>query len=366
MAVPTLIHGTDVVEHACQCLFVGTFPLHPARRVWDARLVALPNGAEVPVVKRSKDAERDFALGRVIAIVNDKGGVGKTSIAANLAGQFAGAGYKTLVIDLNRQANLADDLGYRDADADDQGAGLLSGILTESPLTPTRDVRPQLDVVCGGARLEDLTPLMVSRLQHRGRRSFRVLGDVLAPLAADYELVFIDCPPESTILSDLALAASRWVLMPTRSDLGGLVGMSLVAERFRLAREINPRLSLLGVVLFGTGSRSRAIHHEALEAIDRAFGGDSPRFQTIIRYAERTAQDARRLGKLAHELEIELAAQPAWWEALRMDIRTPRVSATAASVAGDYRALGVEVLTALQAAEEAERAESSDGAPASA
>ena len=120
--------------------------------------------------------------------------------------------------------------------------------------------------------------------------------------------------------------------------------MTLVAERFTLAREINPRLGLLGVVLFATGSRSRAIHSEALRAIDEAFGGQSPRFETAIRHAERTAQDARRLGKLAHELEIEVAAQPAWWEALRQDIRTPRVSATAASVAGDYRALGVEVL----------------------
>ena len=110
--------------------------------------------------------------------------------------------------------------------------------------------------------------------------------------------------------------------------------MTLVAERFTLAREINPRLGLLGVVLFATGSRSRAIHSETLRAIDEAFGGESPRFETAIRHAERTAQDARRLGKLAHELEIEVAAQPAWWEALRQDIRAPRVSATAASLPG--------------------------------
>ncbi|HKO83241.1 MAG TPA: ParA family protein, partial [Actinomycetota bacterium] len=137
-------------------------------------------------------------------------------------------------------------------------------------------------------------------------------------------------------------------------------------ERFTLAREINPRLGLLGVVLFATGSRSRAIHSEALRAIDEAFGGQSPRFETAIRHAERTAQDARRLGKLAHELEIEVAAQPAWWEVLGQGVRTPRVSATAASVAGDYRALGVEVLKALQAAEDAERAGARGGAAASA
>jgi cellulose biosynthesis protein BcsQ len=316
------------------------------------------------MAERSTDQERDFALERVIAIVNDKGGVGKTSIAANLAGQFAGAGYRSLLIDLNRQANLADDLGYRGSAVDDQGSGLLGSVLAGTPLEPALEVRPKLDVVCGGARLEDLTPVMVSRLQHHGRTTFRVLGDVLAPIATDYEIIFIDCPPESTILSDLALAAARWVLMPTKSDVGGLVGMRLVAERFILAQEVNPRLGLLGVVLFATGTRSRAIHGEARSAIDKAFGGDSPRFETTIRHAERTAQDARRLGKLAHELEIEVAAQPAWWEALRSNIRTPRISATAASVAGDYRALGVEVLTALQAAEEAERSGAAGGTPA--
>ena len=316
-----------------------------------------------PVRKLSGDQERDFALQRVIAIVNDKGGVGKTSIAANLAGQFAGAGYRSLLIDLNRQANLADDLGYRDTDVDDQGAALLASVLGGVPLVPAPNVRRQLDVVCGGARLEDLTPVMVSRFQHHGRAAFRVLGDVLAPIATDYEIVFIDCPPESTILSDLALAASRWVLMPTKSDVGGLIGMQLVAERFALAKEVNPRLGLLGVVLFASGTRSRAIHAEARAAIDSAFGGDSPRFETTIRHAERTAQDARRLGKLAHELEIEVAHQPAWWEVLQSDIRAPRVSPTAASVAGDYRALGVEVLTALQAAEQDARSGASGGTP---
>src|SRR5215207_2832759 len=205
----------------------GYLPLHPLRRgVGRGSGVREPNSAELPMAERSKDQERDFALARVIAIVNDKGGVGKTSIAANLAGQFAGAGYRCLLIDLNRQANLADDLGYRGSDVDDQGAGLLASVLAGTPLAPALDVRAQLDVVCGGARLEDLTPIMVSRLQHRGRKAFRVLGDVLAPVAADYEVVFIDCPPESTILSDLALAAARWVLMPTKSDVGGLVGMT--------------------------------------------------------------------------------------------------------------------------------------------
>lgn len=293
------------------------------------------------------------ALARTIAMVNDKGGVGKTSLVANLAGQFAGAGYRCLLVDLNRQANLADDLGFRDTAVDDQGAGLLVGIVAGTPPPVVLDVRPGLDVVPGGARLSDLVPLLVSRVQEHGRVAFRALADVLAPIAGDYDLTFVDCPPETTILTDLALSAARWVLMPTKSDGGGLIGMRLVGERFALARELNPDLGLLGAVLFATGTRSRLVHAEVRAAVDAAFGGHSPLFDTSIRHAERTAQDARRLGKLAHELELEAAAQPAWWAALREGATaTRRISPTAASVAGDYRELGIELLTLLRAAED--------------
>lgn len=297
--------------------------------------------------------DQSSLLDRVIAMVNDKGGVGKTSLVANLAGQLAVAGYRCLLVDLNRQANLADDLGFRDDERDDQGAGLLLSVIAGTPLVPVRDVRPGLDVVPGGARLSDLVPLMVARMQDQGREAFRVLARVLAPITEPYDVVFLDCPPESTILTDLALTAARWVVMPTKSDVGGLVGMRLVGERFALARELNPDLRLLGAVLFATGTRSRVVHAEVRAAVERAFGGSSPMFTTSIRHAERTAQDARRLGKLAHELERDVAAQPAWWTTLREGgTGTARLSPTAASVAGDYRDLGVELLTLLRTAEE--------------
>src|SRR4051812_16738895 len=200
-------------------------------------------------VTAMSQAELAQQLDRVIALINDKGGVGKTSLAANVAGQAAAAGYRVLAIDLNRQANLADDLGYRGKPGvDDAGMGLLSALTTEAPLRPVT-VRPNLDVVPGGVRLTDLTPLIVSRFSHAGRKAFLALAHALAPLAAGYDMIVIDSPPENTTLADLALGATRWVIMPTRSDKGGLVGMQLVAERFQLAHEINPLLRLMGVVL---------------------------------------------------------------------------------------------------------------------
>lgn len=311
--------------------------------------------------KHAGVVDRQTALARVIAVTNDKGGVGKTSIVANLGGQLAAAGYSVLLVDLNRQANLADDLGTRGTDVDDQGHGLLTGIVLEGsqPLAIAEGVRPNLDLVSGGTRLEGLTPLMVSKTMSGGRADdaspFLALADVLAPVSQHYDVVLIDCPPENFILTDLALAAARWVIMPTKTDIGGLVGMRLVAERFAKAQVINPGLRLLGAVLFATGTNATAIHAQARAAISDAFGGQSPLFTTVVRHSERTALDARRLGKLAHELEVEAAQQPAWWEALRTPANgaaVPRVSATAASVAADYRELAYEVLSVLRAMEE--------------
>lgn len=310
------------------------------------------------VGKHASVIDREVALARVIAVTNDKGGVGKTSIVANVGGQLGAAGYRVLLVDLNRQANLADDLGIRNSPVDDQGDGLLRGILLEAKegLPVAHGVRDNVDLVCGGTRLETLTPLMVSKQMGTSTAKdepFLALADVLMTVAEHYDVVLIDCPPENVILTDLALGAARWVIMPTKSDLGGLVGMTLVAERFEKAKRINPMLGLLGAVLFGTGTRSVAIHNETREAIRKAFGGNSPLFTTVVRHAERTAQDARRLGKLAHELEVELASQPAWWEALRNGTSSgPRLSKTAASVAADYRNLAYEILTILRAAEE--------------
>lgn len=296
---------------------------------------------------------REQVLRRVIALVNDKGGVGKTTLAANLAGQLAAAGYRVLLIDLNRQGNLADDLGYRGhPGVDDQGAGLVSALITDSSLQPVAGVRLNLWVVPGGIKLTDLTPLMLSRFQAQGRPAFLALAKSLAPIAEQFDAIIIDSPPENVTLVDLTLATARWVIMPTRSDTGGLVGMQLVAERFSLAREINPALGLLGVILFGTMSSATAIHKEVRADVAQAFGGTDPMLQATIRYSERYAREGRKQGRLAHELEIDAANQPAWWQALRNgDKPGRRLPATVASVSQDFGRIAAEVLDALAAQE---------------
>ena len=210
-----------------------------------------------------------------------------------------------------------------------------------------------LDVIPGGARLTDLTPLIVSRFAAGGRAAFLALAlaQALAPIAGDYDLILIDSPPENTTLADLALGAARWVIMPTRSDSGGLVGMKLVAERFQLAREINPELKLMGVALFASGTGSTAIRAEVRQDVEEVFGGHSPMFEASFRYSERTARDCRKRGLLAHELEVAAAQQPAWWQALRDGTPASRLSRAVSSVSADYQQMTAEVLQLLAGAE---------------
>lgn len=298
-------------------------------------------------------ARQALKLTRVIALYNSKGGVGKTSIASNLAGWFAAADYRVLLVDLNRQANVADDLGYRgNPDIDDQGEALVAALLAGKPLQPVKNVRPNLDVVPGGDRLLDLTGALNSRLSNGDERHRTALRDSLAPIAENYDIILIDSPPENPTLGNLVLCTARWIIIPTKSDIGGLVGMAQVGQAFATARQVNPDLQLLGVVLFATGSQATAIQKEVRKDVEKAFGGESPMLNSTVRHSERVARDTRGQGKLAHELEVEVQGQPPRWEALREGKKPSSLSPTTGKIADDYGDIAAEVLNIIRAAEE--------------
>lgn len=304
---------------------------------------------------------RATALRRVAAAINDKGGVGKTSITANLTGQVAATGRRTLAIDLNRQGNLSRDFGIRRTAVDDEGAALRSAIVDGTALEVVPNVRPNLDVAVGGAKLEDLT-LNITMELTRGsfHEAYLKLAAAIAPLAHDYQLVVIDCPPESPVLDNLALAAARWVMIPTKSDDGSLDGMELVAQRFRTMRQINPTMQLLGAVLFATGSNATAIHKKVRTSVAELFGGEdkSPLFQQHIRHAEKVAVDCREMGMLVHELKEFSEKQPTYWQARAAGANAPRkMSAALDGLAEDYLKLAKELLMVIARSEQ-------QGAPA--
>lgn len=296
----------------------------------------------------------DPRLARVIAIMNGKGGVGKTSITGNVGALAADAGYRVLAVDLDPQGNLAEELGYVGQPTDDGGEGLAAAMQFGRAVTPV-NVRPNLDVLPGGEYLEDLESVLGTRSDRSSRRAdaHTALAVSLAPAAADYDLVLLDCPPGSPALQTAALGAARWLLIPTRTDDSSRKGLVKVARRYVDARERGAGVELLGVCLFGVTASARKVRSDARADLERDLGHAAPVFDSVVRYAEAAAVEARRRGVPVHELEAAGIDGPKWYERLRHPGQSAVavVPGSAASLASDYAALAQELLTALQARE---------------
>lgn len=274
-------------------------------------------------------------LARVVAVINGKGGVYKSSICSSVGGLAAEAGWRVGLIDFDIQGNLAEDLGLNDIT--DEGEHQLDVIPGGKPFEFKPTGRERLEIIPGGPILEDLAAVMQGR-QSRDPEWMHALANSIAAVEEDYDLILIDCPPGFPILQTLALVAARYVIIPTRSDAGSRKGMRMVARRFTNARAYNPDLELLGVVRTGITSSAKGIREEVRKEIAEDLGGAAPVFETCIRYAERPAKAVRDTGKLPHELEPEAEA---WFKDrfARMKERRAREAVEkAASKPGGHRA----------------------------
>jgi cellulose biosynthesis protein BcsQ len=254
---------------------------------------------------------------------------------------------------LDSQEILGDDLGYT-AQGTDEGKGALDAILLGKPFEPMRNVRPNLDVVPAGEYTDDLATMLDGR---RGRRDeaeiLEALAVSLAPVANDYEVTLIDCPPKIPVLQELALTAARYLLIPTKSDASSRKAMAKIGERYLAAKQYNPDLELLGVVLFGSNSSATALRKQTLAEIAADLDSDAPLFDTVIRHVEATATKARNSGRLVHELEQAAKDQEPWYKRLKnetTDESEGRIGQSVHGLAADYQSLASELVARLAAA----------------
>lgn len=292
-----------------------------------------------------------LATRRVIAIASDKGGVFKTSTVSNVAGLLAAADYRCLAIDFDPQGNLGEDLGI--TERGDDGENLYQALVEGVPLTPLKDVRPNLDVLTGGeyvyAAQEALDRLALTDFEAARTR----LAFALEPLAPTYDVILIDTPPKIRSLQEVALVASRWLVVPSKSDTSSHKGVTLTSARFEAAREINPSLGLLGVLLVGSSASATRIKAEARQRLSTALGDERPLMQASVRHVEGAAVDARERGLLAHELEVAAvkeAQDRPWYRALRepgTSEKRRRLAESAGSLAGDYQSVAEELIDRL-------------------
>jgi cellulose biosynthesis protein BcsQ len=173
--------------------------------------------------------------------------------------------------------------------------------------------------------------------------------------------VLIDCPPGEEALQTAAAGASRWILVPVKSDGSSRKGFNAVADRMELVRGdradgaagVNPTIGLLGVVLVGVGTTATVVQREARHLIEgEGANATGDVFTAVVRHSEATAQATRERGLLVHEVDEQLATGPKWYEALRGEVAAASFAPrTATSVADDLQAVAEELVARLTAAE---------------
>jgi chromosome partitioning protein len=188
--------------------------------------------------------------GRVLAVVNQKGGVGKTTTAVNLAASFAVSERRTLLIDLDPQANASSAFGYSGVARHVYDA--LIGRRVMSDLTLPTELET-LQLVPSGRDLYGAEIELVSAM-NRERRFERALGS----LREEYELILVDCPPSLGLLTLNGLTAADGVIIPLQCEYYALEGLAGLLETIELVRrELNPALVLDGVLLTMSDPRNR-------------------------------------------------------------------------------------------------------------
>ena len=234
-------------------------------------------------------------MGRIVAIANQKGGVGKTTTAINLSAALAALDRKVLLVDFDAQANATSGLGFpRQKDGPNSYdvllAGKANGAVRETPFPNLHLLPSGRDLVGAEIELVDVDD-----------REFK-LKTALQPLTAAYDYLFVDCPPSLSLLTVNALAAADSLLVPIQTEYFALEGLSELMDTVdRVRGAFNPAIALEGIVLTMFDERTN-LARQVAEDIRHHFGDQV--YRTVIPRSIRLGE-APSFGKpvLAHDVK---------------------------------------------------------------
>jgi len=239
-----------------------------------ADLVTGPTGRPLPLFPQPEPLTR-HGPARVVAVCNQKGGVGKTTTTINLGAALAEFGRRVLLVDFDPQGALSVGLGIQPHELEATVYNLLMerGARTEDVVIKTSVANMHLlpsNIDLSGAEVQ---------LVHEVGREF-VLGGVLEPMLPEYDVVLIDCQPSLGLLTVNALACADGILVPLECEYFAMRGVALLTETIdKVSRRINPNLSMDG--LLATMYDSRTLHsREVLTRVVDRFGDEV--FHTVI------------------------------------------------------------------------------------
>jgi chromosome partitioning protein len=213
-------------------------------------------------------------MGNILAIANQKGGVGKTTTAINLAASLALAGKKILVVDSDPQGNSTSGLGYSKEEVDVGVYDLYAGRAPIKDAVLGSDVQ---DLFLIPSTI-DLLAVEVELVAREGREY--LLANALKEIKDEYEYIFIDCPPSLGLLTLNALVAAEAVIVPVQCEYYSLEGLGLLTRTIRLVQNsFNPDLYIKGIILTMFDSRN-SLSRQVADEVRNHFG--KVVFNTII------------------------------------------------------------------------------------
>lgn len=254
----------------------------------------------------------------IISIVNQKGGVGKTTTAVNLADQLARRKQKTLLIDLDPQGNTTSSFGI---DKNEPEHTIYDSLINNLPIEDIiiKEARNNLDLIPSNIDLAGSEVELVSIVSRE-----TILKNVLESIKDNYQIILIDCPPSLGLLTINALTSSNAIIIPIQAEYYALEGLSqLLGTVGMINEELNPDLYIMGVLVTMFDTRTQ-LAHQVSDEIKNFFGdlvfdtiiprnvrlSEAPSFGIPIQEHDKWSKGARSYKALAREVIKRLDWEP--------------------------------------------------------